>query len=166
MGSHFGPHTTQSSWSRFRLFVPEIIFLVMTGIFKTITLIQEAELDRLHQRQIKDYNNALKSLTKSRTESLKFYDSELSDEGKCKILAQLQDRFGLLLKKFQNAGLPPAHVLPHQPALPFPAPNEHVGDGQPPAVVEEDSEDFFLPGKALTQKKEMLPLTLSHQHGP
>ena len=91
----------------------------MTGKFKTRTLVEEAELDRLRQRQIKDFNPALNSLTKIQELIFKLFDDkELTDEGKCKILAQLQERFGFLLNKFKNAGLPPANVLPPQPPLP------------------------------------------------
>ena len=66
----------------------------------------------------------------------------MSDEGKCKIRAQLQERFGFLVNKFKNAGLPPAHVLPLQPALPLPAPDDHVADGPPAVMVEADKEVF------------------------
>ena len=73
----------------------------MAGKFKAMTLIEEAEFDRIHQRQIKDYNPALNSLTKIRDQIFKiFEEKELTDEGKCKILAQLQERFGFLLNKF------------------------------------------------------------------
>ena len=73
----------------------------MTRKFKTMTLIEEAELDRLRQRQIKDYNPALNSLTKIQDQIFKIFDDkELTDEGKCKILAQLQVRFVFLLNKF------------------------------------------------------------------
>ena len=123
----------------------------MTGKFKTMTLIEEAEVDRLHQRQIKDYNAALNSLTKIQDQIFKiFHDKEFPNEGKCKILAQLQERFGFLLNKLGIAGPPPAQVLPPQPALPLPAPGEHLGDCPPAAVVQADTYDFFIPVKAPT----------------
>ena len=92
----------------------------MTGKFKTMTFFEEAELDRLPQRQIKDYNPAWNTLTKIKDQIFKKVDdSELSDEGKCQILAQLQERFGNLLNKLKKSWLPPAHVLQPEPALPF-----------------------------------------------
>ena len=57
-GIHFRTRHTHSPWSGFIHFGPEIILVVMTGKFTTITLIEEAEFDRLPQRQIKDYNPA------------------------------------------------------------------------------------------------------------
>ena len=98
----------------------------MAGKFKTMSLVQEAELDRLRQRQIKDYNPGLNSLTKMQYQIFKiFNESEFSYEGKSKMLAQLQERFGFLLNKFQNACLTPA------PVLPLPAIFDHGADGPP-----------------------------------
>ncbi|KAF0138624.1 MAG: hypothetical protein FD143_3634 [Ignavibacteria bacterium] len=74
----------------------------MAGKYKTMTLVEEAELDRLRQRQIKDYNPSLKSLVKIQEQIDNiFQDSELGDDSKSKILAHLQERFGFLLKKFK-----------------------------------------------------------------
>ena len=102
-----------------------------------MTLVEEHELDRLPQRQIKYYNPALNSLTKIQDQIFKIFDDkELSDEGKCKILAQLQERFSFLINKFHNAWLPPENVLHPQPALPFPAPDDHVCDGPTADLVE------------------------------
>ena len=85
----------------------------MTGKLKTRTLVQEAVLDRIIQRRNNEYNAALNSLKKIQDEISKIFDEkELSDEGKCKIIAQLQERFGFLLHKCRNAGLPPAHCSP------------------------------------------------------
>ena len=68
---------------------------------KPTTFIEEAQLDRLLERQIKKYNTALNSVTKIQDQLLKiFEDSELSDECKWKIITQLQERFGFLLNKF------------------------------------------------------------------
>ena len=133
-------------------FGPEIILVVMTGKFKTMTLVEEAELDRLRQRQIKDYNAALNSLTKI--------------QGKCKILAHLQERFGFLFNKVKNAVLPPPNVLPPQVALPLTAADDHVSDGPSGAAVEADTEGIFLPLKWSTKRKPMLPLKLSHLQRP
>ena len=139
----------------------------MTGKFKTMTLVEEAELDRLRQRQIKDYNPALNSLTKIQDQIFKIFDDkELTDEGKCKILAQLQERFGFLLNKFKIVGLPPAHLMSPAPALPLPAPDDHAGDGRPAAMVDRDKEDFFLPVNSMTKRKAMPPMRLSSLHSP
>ena len=111
-----------------------------------MTLLEQRDLVRLRQCLIKDYNAVLNSLTKIQDQLFKILDDkELSDEGKCKMLAQLQDGFGYLLNKFTNAALDPANILPPQPPLPLPAPAEHVGDGRPAAVVQTDTEDFFSP---------------------
>ena len=72
-----------------------------------------------------------------------FDDKELIDEGKCKIIAKLQDRFGFLVHKFKKVGHPPASVLPADPALPLSAPDEHDGDGPAAAVVEGETEGYF-----------------------
>ena len=126
----------------------------MTGKFKTMTLVEEAELDRLRQRQIKDYNPALNSLTKIQDQIFKIFDDkELTDEGKCKILAQLQEHFGFLLNKFKNAGLPPPNILHTQPAMPLPAPDDHAGDGPPAGVVEADAEGYFSPRESVHEEE-------------
>ena len=73
----------------------------MAGEFKTMTLVEQAELDRFPQRQIKDYNPSLNSLSKNMDQIFQIFDDkELSEEGKCKIPAQLQERFGFLLNKY------------------------------------------------------------------
>ena len=101
-------------------FGPEIIHVVMTAKFKTMTLVEEAELDRLRQRQIKDYNPALNSLPKIQDPIYKIFDDkEWTDEGKCKILAQHQERFDFLLNKFKNAGLPPRMFCPLSLQCPY-----------------------------------------------
>ena len=108
----------------------------MTGKFKTMTLVEEAELDRLRQRQIKDYNPDLNSLTKIQDQIFKsFHDKELTDEGKCKIIAHLQERIGILFHIFENAGLPTAHALQPQPGPPLPTSDDNLGEGPPAAVV-------------------------------
>ena len=66
------------------LFGSETILIDMTGKFKTMTLIEKAELDRLCQRQIKDYNAAVNSLAKIRDQICKIFpDNEVTDTGKC-----------------------------------------------------------------------------------
>ena len=126
----------------------------MTGKIKTMTLVEESELDRLRQRQIKDYNPALNSLTKIEDQIFKIFDDkELTDEGKCKILAQLQERFGCLLNKFKLAGLPPANILPPQPAPSLPVPDGNVGDGPPAGVVEADAEGYFSPRESVHEEE-------------
>ena len=77
----------------------------------------------------------------------------MPDEGKCKILAHLQERFGFLLNKFKNAGLPPAHVLPPAPALPLPATESRVRDAPPAAVVEADTKGYFSPGESVHEEE-------------
>ena len=52
----------------------------MTVKFKTMTHVEEAEWDRLRQRQIKDYYPVLNSLTKIQDQIFKnFDDKELTD---------------------------------------------------------------------------------------
>ena len=139
----------------------------MTGKFKTMIVVEEAELDRLHQRQIKDYNPALNSLPKIQDQILKIFDKyDFSDEGKFKILAQLQERFGFLLNKFKNAGLTPVNVLRPEPAVPFPASDDHVGDGPPAGVVEVHTDGYFSPLESVPKRKAVLPLRLSQLHSP
>ena len=129
----------------------------MTDKFKTMTLIEEAELDRLPHRQIKDYNPALNSLTKIQHQIFKkFYEKELSDEGKCKIIAQFQEQIGFLLNKFKNAGPPHAQAVRRQPA-----PDEHVCAGPPAIVVQADTEDFFYPPESADAEEANALLTLS-----
>ena len=48
----------------------------MQAKFKTRTLIEEAELDRHRQRQIKDYNRSLNTVTKSPDQIFKVFDDE------------------------------------------------------------------------------------------
>ena len=126
---------------------------------------EEAELDLLRKRQIKDYKPALNSLTKMQDLIFKiFNDIELTAEGKCKIIEQLQERICILTNKFKDAGLPHANVLQPPPAQPFPAPEEHVVDGPHAPVVDADKEDLFLPVIANTKRKAIFQLTLSNLH--
>ena len=69
----------------------------------------------------------------------------MTNDGKCKIIAHLQERFGFLLNKCKNACLPPANVLPAERALPVPAPDDNVGDGPLAVLVEADTECYFSP---------------------
>ena len=76
----------------------------MGGKYKGMALIEEAELERLRQRQIKEYNPSLRSLGQIQEQIEKLFDDpELTDEGKVKILSHLQDRFGILLSQFKNS---------------------------------------------------------------
>ena len=50
----------------------EIFLVIMTGKFKTMTLIEEAELDRLRQRQIKGDNPGLNILIENQDQIFKF----------------------------------------------------------------------------------------------
>ncbi|KAF0138706.1 MAG: hypothetical protein FD143_3619 [Ignavibacteria bacterium] len=105
----------------------------MAGKYKTMTLIEEGELERLRQRQIKDYNPALKSLgfVQDQIEKL-FNDSELDDESKHKILCYLQNKFGTLYKNFKNgpANMPPVVMIP--PVVAAEDQDELPVDDQPP----------------------------------
>ena len=115
-----------------------------------MTLIEESELERLRQRQIKDYNPALKSLVfvQDQIEKL-FNDSELDYERKHKILCYLQNKFGVLYKNFKNNPanvpavvlVPPTVVADEQNELPVeepPPPPGPLGDME---VAEENDDD-------------------------
>ena len=72
--------------------------------YKGMTLVEEAELERLRQRQIKEYNPTLRSLGQIQEQIEKLFDDpELSDEGKCKILSHLQKRFSVNLAHYKNS---------------------------------------------------------------
>ena len=49
----------------------------MTGQFKTMILVEEAELDRLPQRQINDYNPGLNSFPKIQDQIFKMFDDRV-----------------------------------------------------------------------------------------
>ena len=69
-----------------------------------MALVDEAELERLRQRQIKEYSPALRSLGQIQEQIEKLFDDpELTDEGKCKILSHLQDRFSVTLAQYKNS---------------------------------------------------------------
>ena len=88
----------------------------MSGKFKTLTLVEEGELERLRQRQIKEYEPTLKSLTATQENIQKLFDDpDLDDEGKFKVLTALQERFGYLYNKFKNSSKAIA-VPDHAPA--------------------------------------------------
>ena len=99
----------------------------MAGKYKTMTLIEEGELDRLRQRQLKDYNPGLKSLVniQDQIESI-INDPSHDDESKHKILCHLQEKFGYLYKKFQNSSA--NIVAPIAPIIPV-APIEEINEG-------------------------------------
>ena len=76
----------------------------MPNKFKTMTLVEEGELERLRQRQIREYNPTLRSLGQTQEQIEKLLGStDLEDEGKFKILNQLQEKFGYLYNKFKNS---------------------------------------------------------------
>ena len=85
-----------------------------------MTLVDEAELERLRQKQLKDYNPALKSLVSIQTamESL-LADPDLTDEEKHRILNVLKDKFSTLYSKIKNTGQlaqsPSVAILPASP---------------------------------------------------
>jgi hypothetical protein len=88
----------------------------MAGKYKTMTLIEEAELERLRQRQIKEYNPSLRSLAQIQDQIEKLFDDpELTDEGKCKILSLLHERFGALLTQYKNSPAAAAQVPEAKP---------------------------------------------------
>ena len=109
----------------------------MTGRFKTLTLIEEAELDRLRQKQIKDYNPSLNSMVKIQSTIDKVFDDpELSDEEKQKVLNTLHERFNFLFNKFKlkgQAALSAPVVTIPQPAVP--APRDLIPAVAAPAAV-------------------------------
>ena len=77
----------------------------MSGKFRALTLIEEGELERLRQRQIKEYEPALKTLATTQENIQRLFDDpDLDDEGKFKVLTALQERFGYLYNKFKNSG--------------------------------------------------------------
>ena len=158
----------------------------MAGKYKTMTLIEEGELERLRQRQIKDYNPSLKSLVSVQEQIEKlFNDSELDDENKLKIMYYLQNKFGNLYKNFKNspgnsANVPPVVVVPpvvattdedpmqdgdqHDPAVNVPhldvkPPTNNEGDEE---EDEDEKEENFI--DATTSGDFTLEVNLPHQY--
>ncbi|KAF0138336.1 MAG: hypothetical protein FD143_3681, partial [Ignavibacteria bacterium] len=69
-----------------------------------MVLVEEAEMERLRQRQIKEYNPTLRSLGQIQDQIEKLFDDpELTAEGKCKILSHLQERFSTTLAKYKSS---------------------------------------------------------------
>ena len=90
----------------------------MAGKYKTMTLIEEAELERLRQRQLKEYNPGLKSLVGIQDQIEKILnDPDFDDESKHKVLCNLQEKFAYLYKKFQNSA---ANIPVLEPVVPPP----------------------------------------------
>ena len=82
-----------------------------------MTLLEKAELERIRQRQIKDYNPILSHLVKTQDEIEKLFDDpKLTDEAKCKILAHLQVRFADHLSKYNRATDTGATIRPRMPS--------------------------------------------------
>ena len=119
---------------------------IIVVILLVMIVIEEPELDRLRQRQIKDDNPVLSCLPKIQDQLFKNFDELLLfDESKWKILAQPHRGFRFLLNKSKNAGLAPSNVLPPHPALPLTKPDEHGADRPSASVMEPAREDFFCP---------------------
>lgn len=103
----------------------------MAGKYRTMTLIEEGELERLRQRQLKEYNPGLKSLVSIQDQIEKILnDPEFDDESKHKVLCHLQEKFGYLYKKFQNSAANIPVLEPLDPAPEDAAPAEQ-GDDAP-----------------------------------
>ena len=91
----------------------------MTGRFKTMTMVDEAELERLKQRQIKEYNPVLKTLVDLQAKiNTVFDDKTLSPEEKLAQLANLQSKYHSLFEKEKGTMDPPPMVA--VPAVPLP----------------------------------------------
>lgn len=76
----------------------------MAGKFKAMTLISEAELARMRDRQLTEYNPSVRSMTKLEALINKvFDDNTLSPDEKQKILNTLHERFSQLYSKYKNS---------------------------------------------------------------
>ena len=76
--------------------------------FKKMTLLEEAEYERLREKLIRDYNPTLKSLAEiqSSIEDL-FQNPNLKPDEKIQLLNHLQSKFGALYTEAKYAGLRP-----------------------------------------------------------
>lgn len=89
----------------------------MGGKFKAMTLISEAELARLRDRQLTEYNPSVRSMTKLQALIDKvFEDKNLTAEEKQKILNTLHERFSQLYSKYKNIGTPTPSIADVPPA--------------------------------------------------
>ena len=90
----------------------------------SMALVEKDELERIRQRQIKEYNPLLSHLVKTQDEIEKLFDDpKLTDEAKCKILAHLQVRFADQLIKYNRSN---DTVAPIRPRMPSQAPVKEV----------------------------------------
>ena len=77
-----------------------------------MTFIDEGELERLKQKQIKDYNPNLKSLSNLQQRIDEVFDNpDLTADEKCKALSLLQEKFNSLYTKYRNHGQPMLDAL-------------------------------------------------------
>ena len=113
--------------------------------FKRMTLIEEAELERLREKQIRDYNPTLKTLADIQANIDKLIDHPvLNPEGKMQLLSYLQTRFQKIYKRAKNEILP-TPLIPSEstveadmgnansfdiPSIPEETKNEHVQKDQ------------------------------------
>jgi hypothetical protein len=99
----------------------------MAGKFKAMSLVEEAELERLRQRQIREYDPSLNNLAKIQENILKLFEApDMSDEVKYKILVSLQERFATLYNRFKNST---PYAAPTPPTM--------TEDVPPQAIVEQ-----------------------------
>ena len=113
----------------------------MDSKYKSRALIEKAELERLHQRQIKEYDPTLRSLAQIQDQIVKLFDDpQLSDDGKCKILAHLHERYAGLLSQYKRSAAPLAHI-PSIKATHVPINKVIFQSSEDEATVDEDGED-------------------------
>jgi hypothetical protein len=99
----------------------------MAGKFKAMSLVEEAELERLRQRQIREYDPSLNNLAKIQENIMKLFEApDMSDEVKYKILVSLQERFAN--STHYAAPTPPTMTedVPPQAIVEQPPPAEQV----------------------------------------
>ena len=122
-----------------------------------MTLIEEGELERLRQRQIKEYNPTLKSLSQiqEQIDSI-FADPNLDDEGKMKMLNLLQEKFDNLYNKYKNSSAG-AKMLAAPIVIPPPANPGRAGQ----AVDDQAAQGAVGPdGDAVAKEEDDDPFTL------
>lgn len=114
----------------------------MGGKYKAMTLISEAELARMRDRQLTEYNPSVRAMTKLQSLIDKVFDEKaLSPDEKQKILNTLRERFSQLYSKYKNSASStptPAVIPPSPPPPPNPtAPPSHADSTE---SIAEDSE--------------------------
>ena len=103
-----------------------------------MTLVDEGELDRLKQNQIKDYNPTVKSMVDIQNQINQIFEQpQLTDEDKFKLLSHLQNKFSYLYSKFKSSTITPA------PAGYAAEPSEQrsISSAQTDLLSEEEYED-------------------------